>query len=60
MTYGRYAIGSIIKLTKSNLDGQQRTATIKIPASKTYKERIITRDIRYVSLLECDTPKDEE
>ena len=57
MTLGQPAVGTITKLTKSNLDNRERTATIKIPASKIHKERIITRDVRYIARLECDIPE---
>ena len=55
MQNGRYAIGSVINLTKSRVDNRERTATIKIPATKTYKEKILTRDVRYLARLECDS-----
>ena len=52
---GKVAIGSIIKLTRSKLDGQPRSATIRIPPSKIHKERILTRDVRTLARLECDS-----
>ena len=55
MHNGRYAIGSVINLTKSRGENRERTATIKLPATKTYKEKILTRDVRYLARLECDS-----
>ena len=55
MTNGRYAIGSLISLTKTRSDNLERTATIKIPATKTHKEKFVTRDVRYLARLECDS-----
>ena len=52
---GKFAIRSIIKLTKSKLDEQPRSATIRIPPCKTHKERMLTRDVRTLARLECDS-----
>ena len=53
-TNGRYAIGRITSLTYSKLDNLARTATLKIPASKTTKEKYVSRDIRKLCLLELN------
>ena len=58
MTYGKYAIGSVVGLTKSPLDNKERSAKLKIPATKTHRERHLTRDVRYLSRLECDIPNE--
>ena len=54
MTNGRYAIGSVISLTISRSDNLERTATIKIPATNTHKQKFVTRDVRYLARFECD------
>ena len=38
MTYGCYAIKSVVNLTKSELDGRERTSTLRIAAIKTHRE----------------------